>query len=191
MTSPKLPDYYEIEGLLASHHSLATPSQLDGVLCGLLCSGMPFENQDWVLLVMDYLRIDASENMVQVVLKALYQRSAERLAAQDFSFCLLAPGDEEPLAMRTQELGHWCEGFIAGDLLGKDDKRAEPTALIKEFMQDMHDIAGVEFDADEVSEEELEKAYHELVEFVRVGVQNVFSEQSKIDIHPDNPQELH
>jgi uncharacterized protein YgfB (UPF0149 family) len=87
------------------------------------------------------------------------------------------PDDELPLAERLVSVGDWCANYLSGlgDGMGAEFDISEDG---KEALQDIASIGQIstDFDGDEESEEEGEKDYLELVEYVRVAVQLIFSD---------------
>ena len=84
-------------------------------------------------------------------------------------FVLLLPADDEPLAQRTDALGHWCSGFLYGLALGGIREDAELPDTVSEIMKDFYEISHARF-AYEVTDDADEEAYMEIVEYVRMSV---------------------
>jgi uncharacterized protein YgfB (UPF0149 family) len=87
----------------------------------------------------------------------------------------LLPDDEEPLAVRGEALGAWCQGFLYGfGAAGTANRSALPES-VSEFLADLARISQAG-DVGSEAEEAEEAAYAELVEFLRAGVQLVYDE---------------
>lgn len=100
--------------------------------------------------------------------------SETRKALEDglFSFDLLLPDDEVPLSQRAEALAQWCQGFLYGLGLGGERKWSEQAL---EILRDLQTITHLDPDAEG---EEDEQAFTELVEYVRIGVQLLFTEST-------------
>lgn len=110
---------------------------------------------------------------------------ADSFAKQDFSFDLLLPEDTSELEHRLDALGCWCRGYLSGlGIVGIGDS-ALNNAIVKELVQDLSQIAHVSLELTQSDEDEAN--YIELVEFVRVSVQNI--EQELRDAN--DSQQLH
>lgn len=147
-------------------------SEVHGILCGMLCVS-EVEGNAWLRQIIDELpdghRLtqDTRDSLLDV-----YERTVVELADEDFGFFPLLPSDNAPLSERTESLGRWCQGLVFGLGLGGVDER-RMSAEIKEFMNDIIAISHVGLDTDRVSEED-ERAYAEVVEYIRVGVMLIY-----------------
>ena len=74
-------------------------------------------------------------------------------------------------------VGDWCTNYLSGlgDGMGAEFEVSEDG---KEALQDISAIGQIstDFDSDEESEEDGEKDYLELVEYIRIAVQLIFSD---------------
>jgi hypothetical protein len=147
-------------------------SEVHGILCGMLCVS-EVECNAWLRQIINELpdghRLGRE---TRDTLLDIYRRTVLELADDDFGFFPLLPSDNAPLSERTESLGSWCRGLVFGLGLGGFDER-RMTAEIKEFMNDIIAISRVGSDTDQVSEED-ERAYAEIVEYIRVGVMLIY-----------------
>jgi uncharacterized protein YgfB (UPF0149 family) len=166
------PDYTRIEQVLAHQHSLTDAAEAHGTLAGCLCGVSGYRFEDWLREILPEGRAGSS---AASALRELYDATAAALIQPDMEFEPLLPGDEAPLAERTQALAEWCQGFLYGLGAGRIQDPGQLPGEVGEIVRDFIEIshAGVEEDA---TEEANESAYAELVEFVRVGVQLLFEE---------------
>lgn len=128
----------------------------------------------WLSKVMPEL-VDAIEQGDALALEAdqlladLYQATVAQLATGEFTYTLLLPEDEEDLALRAEALAHWCQGFLLGlQAAGLDNPRDLPEELA-EIVRDLVEISQISLGGLQQDEEE-ERAYTELVEYLRVAV---------------------
>jgi uncharacterized protein len=161
----------------------AEPSGFHGFLCGRLCSGaMPLDQL--IALSIDWLGLsdeqaDAAENR----LRDFYQVALHSLENSAFLFQPLLPDDELPLPERLVSVGLWCSNYISG--LGEG--MSSEFAVSEDAREALEDIAAigqvsVDFDTDEDGERD----YAELVEYIRIAVQLIFADLHS-DVQADEP----
>jgi uncharacterized protein len=173
-----LPAYEDVEDAIALQEEVVSAAELHGLFCGMYCAKpaldahaclqLVFENQE------DPLRDDERELLIM-----LCESARESLNLPDFSFHLFLPDDDGDLSERAQALGEWCQGFLYG--LGAQADSTSWYGECEEVLRHLADIAFV--DADAAGEEE-ELAFMELSEFVRMGVQLIYSEIRAVTIQP-------
>jgi uncharacterized protein YgfB (UPF0149 family) len=107
----------------------------------------------------------------QETLAHLYLQTEQLFQDALEQFDLLLPDEAEALSVRMQALVDWCSGFLAGLALGGLQDTDSLDTELKEIMQDFIEITRMEVDVD--SDEENEKAFTEIEEYVRVGVMTI------------------
>jgi hypothetical protein len=74
-------------------------------------------------------------------------------------------------------LSQWCQGFLYGFGTGDPANPHRMPAAVEEVLRDMTHIARATAELeDEGESEEVEQAYAEVIEYVRVGVQLIHDE---------------
>lgn len=181
MTSPS---FDAVAEALDEAESLAGAAELHGQLCGLYCVLGPAAVPAWMAEIPG--GGGSPPAAASGVLDTLARATWQALDAGDMSLELLVPGDEQPLDLRTESLGAWCQGFMHG--LGGAAGRhpALEAGGTGEILRDFGEISRATLGAEE-ADQEGEAAYTELVEFVRVSVQLVFEELHALR----SPGELH
>lgn len=163
-----------------------SPTEAHGMLAGLLCGRPDAVSEVWVRLLYTESMTESDANALQLsvpeelnqVLDALYQSTSVQLISGDFDFKLLLPADDYPLAERAYALAEWSRGFLFG--FGVSDQRSYDSLPddVSEMLRDYSDIAQLEHqDADAGAEdggEDEERAYFELVEYVRMGAMMIY-----------------
>jgi uncharacterized protein len=173
--SPASP-YPDLCQLLADSHAVTEPAEAHGTLVGALCAVGGYRLEDWLSEILPEGPIPAA---AVTMLGCLYEETLGALQAIDMQFELLMPDESESLEERTRALGLWCNGFLYGiGSNGAGDLRQLP-ADAAEIVGDLGEISRAGVDAGE-STEANERAFAELIEFVRVGVQLVFEELSQL-----------
>jgi len=174
----ELPAYSEINELLKQSGAMQEPAECHGLLSALLCG-----SNDAISVWMSELHPEQQDgDLLAVEAKEMLEGFAAvvkvQLQGADFSYELMMPADDEPLATRILALAQWCQGFYLGlGIAGVDslDKLPEDSS---EILKDITEIARIESYDEEAGEED-EGAYAELVEYLRVGVLLIFEELSK------------
>ncbi|HEX19852.1 MAG TPA: hypothetical protein ENG78_03410 [Acidiferrobacteraceae bacterium] len=170
--------YQQLADQLVSQGVLVSPAETHGVVLGML-SVKPQELQaDEVLVTIIQLNEEEEtsdkESFLQF-LAAMVEQARETLFSQGFDVQLLLPQDGNSLRDQTLALSRWCRGYIFGLVAAglRDFKQLPKDAA--EIIQDVLQISEINTDLDEQGGEE-EKAFFEIEQFVRVGVQLIFEE---------------
>ena len=169
--------FEQLEDLFFTLQIQANPSGFHGFLCGRLSCGAVDMQQlvdassQWLAMAEE--QAEAAENS----LEDFYQESLSNLEDISFLFQPLLPGDELPLPERLVAVGDWCSNYISG--LG-EGMGAEFDVSVegKEALEDLAAIGQISTDFE--SDDDGERDYAELVEYIRIAVQLVFS-----DLHPE------
>ena len=103
----------------------------------------------------------------------------------NYEFSPLLPADNDPIALRTQALCLWCQGFLFGLSIGGLKTLDALSEASQEIVEDFSAIAQLE-EQHENGEAE-ETAYMELVEYLRVAMFTLVDEHSQ----PSKNQTLH
>lgn len=172
MTQYPLPDYSELEQALSETVLKLHPSQVHGILCGVL-SGNVSGTLAWEELVVGSK--DTSKS--HTILQALYAASAKQLNDFLFEFQLVLPDDTEKLSVRAEAMTLWCQGYLTGLKLAQVQMIGREAGDVTEAINDLIEIAKMNYE-DVVAGEEDESAYVELVEYVRMAVILIYQ-----DIH--------
>jgi uncharacterized protein YgfB (UPF0149 family) len=146
------------------------PAECHGLLCGLLCTDATLARDTWLQQINTEHHSDSID-----LLQSLFKSTYEQLQDEDFIFQLLLPGDEDDLNFRVEALGNWCQGFLSGLGLGGMQTTEQLTAEVKDFLQDVSQIAQVGLSAEDGNEDD-ETAYVEIIEYMRAGVMLVNQE---------------
>lgn len=177
-------DHERLERALRRADALTGAAEAQGALCGLLCAQGRADREAWQAQVIgerpdgDILAREAED-----LLGALYEETVRQLNDGAMAFHLLLPDDEQPLGRRAEALGRWCQGFLFGLGLGGVREEKELPADVREILRDLAEISKVEFDVTDAGEEE-ERAYAEIVEYVRVGVLLINEEMHPVKAPP-------
>lgn len=169
-----LPAFNTVNDILEQADSMLDAAETHGFICGFLCGGKPTDGKNWMEPLLGIAEL-AATNEIRHMLLALYNTTHTEIMDVDFSFQLLIPEDEQPLAVRVQSLSHWCQGFLTGiGLTGAyiDEQNAEEA---QDILYHFDDIAKLDYENIEPGTEN-EKAYFELFEYVRMAVLVIYNE---------------
>lgn len=148
--------------VLDEAEAAADPAEAHGILCGLLCARNTPAPSEWAAEVLgDAAASAACRGWFE---QALAEAGAA-LESPDCTFVPLLPDDGRPIDERVAALGRWTSGFLYGIGLGG---ALEPEAARDEVLADFAELARLDPDCE--ADEDSERGYAELVEFLRVGV---------------------
>jgi uncharacterized protein YgfB (UPF0149 family) len=163
-------DFHDVARALSEAGSTVLAAEAHGYLCGALCVHRDFSLAEWL----DEILPDGS-TADHGRFESLRETSDATLSGTEMEFQPLLPDDEEPLAVRSEALGAWCQGFLYGFGAAGTANRSVLPESVSEFLADLARISQAG-DVGSEAEEAEEAAYAELVEFLRVGVQLVYDE---------------
>ncbi len=190
------PDIPQLEDLLFNVDATMGATESHGALCGMLCAQGATEASQWMLYVLGEHE-DTSKLLQQTGKKLLqiHQISVEQMNDTDAEFELMLPDDDEPLEMRVEALGTWCQGFVYGLAVGGIKEETVLPEDSKELIKDILEISRAGYVADNEAElateeentEEDEVAFMEVSEYVRMGILLIYEElqplQSSQTVH--------
>lgn len=198
--SPMHPDveHEDLEAALRRCGADWDAAQAHGLLCGRLAVAGRGAGPEWLAEITRDLPVsDSNRSDCESMLEALLETSVRQLSERQSGFQPLLPDDAAPAEQRAQALAHWCEGFLHGLVTGPHTERlkarlaSEPlSGIIKDTLEITRATAG------EDSEETVEEAYAELVEYVRTATQLVYEElapwrEAEGEAGTGNPDSIH
>lgn len=175
-----LPDFDELANHLIEQGILSSPSELHGCLAGLLGGGAGREAGAGLAGVVKALDIDVHGELADG-LQQMYARTAASAESENLHFHPLLPGDETELAQRTQALADWCRGFLSGFAEARVSAGLTEAGVAADSAEALRDFAAIaQADAEEDDPDEAERAYAELVEYLRVAAMNVIADSQQL-----------
>lgn len=141
---------------------LASPSELHGLVMGIVTVAQAPTADEWQHLL-SQLAFEPLEDTALQLLVDEGEDIAAALADDSLDYMPLLPDDQHLLEERVQCLADWCDGVVLGFGLASGQLRADES----ELLQDLQEVAAVEFDSND-DDEEGEASYADLVEFVRL-----------------------
>jgi uncharacterized protein len=153
-----------------------SPSELHGVICGLLSTGI--ETEAPALLGVLASHADLAGGWPAGAADLLVTLRDEAVSAFDgdgLDLALLLPGDDEELALRVAALAQWCEGFLTGFGTGSAGVRdADLAPALQEAIADLAAVSQV--DEPEADGEDEEALFSQVTEHCRMAALMVFTE---------------
>lgn len=174
-------DFDEFASHLMEQGLQASPAELHGCLCGLLAGGAAPQAEAGLAALNQALDLDLHGELAHQAMQ-LYRVTAAALQDEEFDFHPLLPDDGVAIAIRAAALAGWCRSFLAGYAQAGAVRDRQPEALpgdSSEILGDFAAIAQAEADESE-DEEEAERAYAELIEYIRFAAINVFTDSQAL-----------
>mgnify|MGYP001074565898 FL=1 len=174
-------DFEQIEAFFYQLRLSVTPSSYHGFVCGRIAAGAVSIDElvtlsgDW--LTLDEERAAAADDTLRDYLAEVI----EGVSDEGFTFQLQLPSEELPLADRLAATGEWCGAFLSG--VGEGLGGAfNVTEEGREALEDLAAIAQVSTDLQ--GDDDEERDYVELCEYIRVAVQLLYDDLRGSDQPP-------
>lgn len=168
---------------------LCDASEVHGIMCGMLCGGMSFDDAQWMPALEDCVAEgNAFSSDLKQFLTRFFNITCQQLVEPDFTFTLCLPDDGFSINERGAALMLWVQGFMLGFGLYQDDL-TQCSQDVKEGLEDFAQIARMDEQMDE--DEESESALEEVIEYVRVSSMLCFGELGVPPQQPVPPSQLH
>lgn len=164
-----LVEQLQLQGVMHS------PSELHGVVCGLLSTGSAQRNDEALAVLASHVDIAGwGADAVKLWLE-IRDLAMEAFTGEGLEFHLLLPDDSEELGVRVAALGQWCEGFLVGFGTGTaNTKESQLSPSLQEAIRDLAAISQVDLPEDNSEEEE--SLFMQVVEHTRMAALMVFTE---------------
>ncbi|MET0067506.1 MAG: UPF0149 family protein [Candidatus Thiodiazotropha sp.] len=161
------PDFARLEQVLSAVDFDYGPSELHGVITGLICGGSDDVRALWMGDLLGHLPDDdlLAQEARQMV-GQLYRATLEGIAHAEMLFMPLLPDESNVISERAKSLSEWCEGYLYGlGVAGVTERQLVGDA--REALQDLTHFTRIDYE-DLESGEATEMAYVELQEFLKV-----------------------
>ncbi len=175
-----MPDWAESADVLFEAGMTLNPSELHGAIVGLIAAGFEpaAENHlnDTIAALERALAIEMHGELVDFVAR-MNLATLSSVVDTDFGFQLLLPADDDSLEERLLSLGRWATGFLTGFTQGIAVRGAGESgvpAVTAEVVKDIAEVARI--DSEALEEEDSERDFHELIEYLRIAALNVVQE---------------
>ncbi len=184
-----MPIFLTVESVLKDNKLVVTPSELHGLLVGMISGGLSLDDKTWKPLIYDYTNEGNSWPDAAIVIgEKVFQSTVLELASDVICLDLLIPDETETLMNRADGLSDWVNHFISG--LGLVDfKISTASDSLKEALTDLEEIArlGIDENDDLIEQASL---FEEILEHVRICVLTIHAELGQ-KVHKDNSKTVH
>jgi len=160
------------------HGAINHPSELHGLMIGEIVGNLRRTATDWLQQVYEHMGIEALDDQryanAAEDLLSFYQQTMESLDKDSSSFSLLLPDDDYELSERIDSLVLWVRGFLEGIAISASDRLQKLDNDLQEILKDFVEIC--QLDSRVEQDEAGEKEFVEILEYIRIGVLNLYAE---------------
>lgn len=161
----------KLDSILSKLGAQVNAAEAHGLLTGMLSISKASKTEFWRKALLENLDCAQPTKTQWNVLNVATAQITKAFNDQNFSFNLVLPADTMPLGERVDALGSWCRGYLSGlGLVGITQEDLDNPA-VKELVADLSHIAHVTVDKE--TDKDSENDYVELVEYVRIAVQDI------------------
>jgi len=177
MSESHLPDYLTLASELQSAGIAVNPSELHGLLAGMLSGGLSLTDKSWQPMVFDYTN-DGMGWPMQVLKLAekTLDATISDLTGSGMDLDILLPDEEASASLfdMADGLAEWVNHFISGlGLVNAELKKASKD--VKEALADLEEISKLGIDEDDDMEEQAQ-LLEQVVEHVKACVLTIHAE---------------
>ena len=172
-----MPEWDEIADQLFNAGQTLNPSELHGVLVGLMGAGFNPDDkhhlEQTLASVEKAVGVQLQGELVDIVSR-LNLATLSAIVDTDYAFRILLPDDDDPIEQRLRSFSDWVTGFISGFTEGMTVQKAASLAIEPEAADVLKDFAAIaQVDTDQVETEEAERQLEELVDYVRLAAVSI------------------
>jgi yecA family protein len=161
-------DFDRLQNSLQILGSMTDAAESHGTLCGLLLGNQEFERWLSYTLENEVDQRDLQARAEMEIMRTIYADAKTQMNADDMSFELMLPDEDQEFAQRLLGLAGWCRGFLYGLAANGEGMVERLSEQGRECMDDLLQIS--QLDHDEEQNDETEVVYEELAEHVRLSV---------------------
>lgn len=141
--------------------------ELDGLACGGICAGLA--NESLFLLMLKHSNSEVGQIDDPAALAEFIEERHQNLADFEPPFEPIIADEEANLKARVDSLILWCHGFLVGlESSGIEDLDDESIDIIN-IIESLSEGSGIP-----TEDEDEERNFFELLEFIKVGVSLIF-----------------
>ena len=157
-------------------------AEAHGCLCGALCALDEYTFEQWLAELSPDVAPGRCAGASRFAARLLFESTGQSLRSDAMEFSPLLPDDDVSLALRTDALAQWAQGFLYGLATGDIGRNPALPGTVREILGDFAEISratlstDIDAEAPETGDEADEEAFVELHEFMRAGAQLVYDE---------------
>ncbi len=194
-----MPEFDEVADLFWRLGVMQSPSQLQGFLSGQIAVGREPTMETWLSQAQTYIEsVEPPNSDENRLLTQLHRSSSQQFSAVNLDYRLLLPDDAVEITQRVDCLSQWCKGFLAGFAMGGKDAQARSgprqySENVAEALSDMGAISQVVLTDEDIDEEQRERDYFEISEYLRLAAITIYMECGRLDevVEASTDEELH
>ncbi|PAJ74089.1 YecA family protein [Pseudoalteromonas sp. NBT06-2] len=173
----QIEDYQEAQQVLEQNEVHIMPSEVHGVISGLLACGLEIQSDEYLQILSDIFNEGQKFNCeLKTFFSDFYKLVTANLDKDDLSFELYLPHEDESQSDQANALVAWVSGFLLGFGL-KQKNYGKLSADVKEVITDFTEISKLDTHFDETEDDA--QALHEIIEYARISTILCFSELGK------------
>ena len=182
-------DFDTLLNLLEKHEIHASPSEVHGMLSGLLCGGASLDNENWLDVAADFFNQGLTFSPVlKEQLDVLFKSVWRNLIDEAMAFEPMVPDQNEPLHARATALCGWTQGFLLGFGVNPEVLKTASDE-VNEAIRDFAEFGKMDTDLDD--SEDNESAFFELFEYIRISALLCFNELGENPLKSKDKITLH
>ncbi len=171
---PRLLAFADFSHILAQADVSTNPSEVHGILCGLICIGHKLDGKFWFDAVLNTLGVKSLVCNRELIIE-LYDVTCRQLSGLEYDFQLLLPDENRPFAERAIALSRWCKGFSYGLELAGTVCAERLSEEVADALRCIIEVGQLDFAEIEVSEQD-QTAYQSVIDFVRTSIIMMYAE---------------
>lgn len=163
-------------------------AEFHGTACGMLCTRPNPTPDAWIEEIVITEHRPDGRNWSRPLSESV-ESTQRAFDDGNYRLELLLPDDDTPLDERSRALSDWCTGFLFGLGLAGGTVTESLSGDAREVIADLTEFTRI--DAEDDGSESAEKAFQEIVEYVRVGVLLIYEELMRTGAVASGQTRLH
>lgn len=183
-------DHQQLLSIINEHDYAVTPSELHGLLVGLIAGGMFKGSEDYLEHISELFNNGLTvKGSMKSALTKLVDGIFADLESEDMSFELLLMDEDEILSEQAEELINWVQYFLVGFGFNKRDLKTSSNE-VREIIEDFTAITKMDSGIEDSNDAQAD--FYEVIEFIRISAVLVHQEFGKqVNKGADQPKTLH
>lgn len=177
MSERNLPEYLTLASELQSAGLAVNPSELHGLLAGMLSGGLSLTDKSWQPLIFDYTNDGMGWPAKSLQLaEATLDATIVEFTGSEMDISMLIPDEDASASLfdTADGVAEWVNHFISGlGLVGAELKKASKD--VKEALADLEEIAKLGIDEDDDMEEQAQ-LLEQVIEHVKACALTIHAE---------------
>ena len=190
MTNTNEISYECLKKLFSTQNHALSAAETHGFITGMIVAGLRLDSNEMSANLQQILNESAplSKDLASV-LKKISSNTFEQLETGLLQLNLMIEDDQQTLAVRLKSVAEWADGWLLGFGHHSTSNNLPNDSL--EALRDIRNISQVDFEidpelnADDI--DELERSYVEIIEHLKVTVEMLYLDNTKISKQTEAP----